>query len=61
MLTTPQIIIHIHVQQHYFWACTQMFIEYSSRVVKRSSIITSSLLSAYIKSNEVTNHSSKLN
>lgn len=33
----------------------QMFIEYRSRIVKRSSIITSSLLSAYINSNEVTN------
>ena len=33
----------------------QMVIEYRRRIVKRSSIITSSLLSAYIKSNEVTN------
>lgn len=32
-----------------------MVIEYRRRIVKRSSIITSSLLSAYIKSNEVTN------
>ena len=33
----------------------QMVIKYRSRIVKRSSIITSSLLSAYLKSNEVTN------
>lgn len=37
-----------------FWQA-QMIIEYRSRIVKRSSIITSSLLSAYINSNEVTN------